>query len=75
MAISLVSLIRQEDMFGVNETNTTQDFVSVHHLFQSAQQRVPSRLLLEKGIFTGEKFLEMVRVVDREIKRKPNGIK
>jgi len=27
-------------------------------------------LLLEKGIFTKEEFLEMVRAVDREIKRK-----
>jgi hypothetical protein len=27
-------------------------------------------LLVEKGIFTKEEFLEMVRVVDKEIKRK-----
>ena len=29
-----------------------------------------NRLLVEKGIFTKEEFLEMVRVVDREMKRK-----
>ena len=33
------------------------------------------RLLIEKGIFTEEEFLEKVRVVNREMKRKPNGIK
>jgi hypothetical protein len=28
---------------------------------------------VEKGIFTKEEFLEMVRVVDREMKRKRKG--
>jgi hypothetical protein len=28
---------------------------------------------VEKGIFTKDEFLEMVRVVDREMKRKRNG--
>jgi len=35
-----------------------------------AQQEALTRLLVEKGIFTKEEFWEMVRVVDREIKRK-----
>jgi uncharacterized protein YqgQ len=37
---------------------------------QVVQQEALTRLLVEKGIFTKEKFLEMVRVVDREMKRK-----
>jgi hypothetical protein len=28
---------------------------------------------VEKGIFTKEEFLEMVKVVNREMKRKPKG--
>jgi hypothetical protein len=34
------------------------------------QQEALTRLLVEKGIFTKEEFLEMVRVVDREMNRK-----
>jgi len=34
------------------------------------QQEVLTRLLVEKWIFTNEEFLEMIRVVDQEIKRK-----
>ncbi|MGA2465555.1 MAG: hypothetical protein ABSH06_14510 [Thermodesulfobacteriota bacterium] len=37
---------------------------------QVAQQEALTRLLVEKGIFTKEEFLEMVRVVDREMNRK-----
>ncbi len=37
---------------------------------QVIQQEALTRLLVEKGIFTKEEFLEMVRVVDKEIKRK-----
>ena len=29
-----------------------------------------NRLLVERGIFTKEEFLEMVRVVDREMKKR-----
>jgi len=36
---------------------------------QVIQQEALARLLVEKGIFTKEEFLEMVRVVDREMKR------
>ena len=36
---------------------------------QVAQQEALIRLLVGKGIFTKEKLLEMVRVVDREMKR------
>jgi hypothetical protein len=39
-------------------------------LSQVVQQEVLTRLLVEKGIFTKKEFLEMVKVVDREIKRK-----
>jgi len=37
---------------------------------QVVQQEAITRLLLEKGIFIKEKFLEMVKVVDREMERK-----
>lgn len=36
------------------------------------QQEVLTRLLVEKGIFTKEEFGEMVRVMDREMKREEN---
>jgi hypothetical protein len=37
---------------------------------QVVQQEALTRLLIEKGIFTEEEFLEMVGKVDREMKRK-----
>jgi len=37
---------------------------------QVVQQESLTRLLVEKGIFTKEEFLEIVRVVDREMKRR-----
>jgi hypothetical protein len=37
---------------------------------QVIQQEALTRLLVEKGIFTKEEFWEIVRVVDREMKRK-----
>ena len=37
---------------------------------QVAAQEALTRLLVEKGIFTEEEFLEMLKVVDREMKRK-----
>jgi uncharacterized protein YqgQ len=37
---------------------------------QVVQQEALTRLLVEKGIFSRKEFLEMVRVVDREMKRK-----
>jgi len=45
--------------------------VSIEELLlsQVVQQEALARLLIEKGIFTKEEFLEMVRVVDGE-KRK-----
>jgi hypothetical protein len=36
---------------------------------QVIQQEALTRLLVEKGIFTKEKFLEMVKVVNLETKR------
>jgi hypothetical protein len=36
---------------------------------QVAQQEALTRLLIEKGIFTKEEFLEMVEVVNLEIKK------
>jgi hypothetical protein len=37
---------------------------------QVIQQEALTRLLIEKGILTRDEVLEMVRVVDREIKNK-----
>jgi hypothetical protein len=37
---------------------------------QVVQQETLTRMLIEKGIFTKEEFLEMVKVVDQEMKRK-----
>jgi len=38
-------------------------------MFKVVQQEAINRLLIEKGIFTKEEFLEMVKVVDREMKK------
>lgn len=37
---------------------------------QVVQQGALTRLLVEKGIFTKNEFIEMVKVVDRGMKRK-----
>jgi uncharacterized protein YqgQ len=42
---------------------------------QVVQQEALTRLLVEKGIFTKDEFLEMVRVVNEEMKKKQKGIK
>jgi len=36
---------------------------------QVVQQEALTRLLVEKGIFTREEFLEVIRMVNREMKR------
>ena len=38
-------------------------------MFQVVQQEALTRLLVEKGIFTKAELFEMVKVVDREMKR------
>jgi len=52
-----------------------KEIVSYEELLMSqvVQQESLTRLLMEKGIITKEEFLHMVKVVDREMKRKPNG--
>jgi hypothetical protein len=37
---------------------------------QVVQQEALTRLLVEKGIFTKDEFLEMVRLVNQEMKKK-----
>jgi len=48
------------------------DLVSFEELLMSQSQVVRqealTRLLVEKGIFSKEEFLEMVKVIDREMK-------
>jgi hypothetical protein len=54
-----------------------KQIVSFEELLMSqvVQQEALTRLLVEKGIFTKEEFLEMVKMVDREMKRKENFFK
>jgi hypothetical protein len=49
-----------------------KQIVSFEELFMSQliSQEALTRLLVEKRIFTKEELLEMVRVVDQEMKRK-----
>ena len=51
----------------------SKQIVSSEELLMSqvVQQEALTRLLVEKGIFTKEEFLEVVKVVNREMKRKP----
>ena len=54
-----------------------KQIVSFEELLMSqvVQQEALTRLLVEKGIFTKEEFLEMARVVNAEMKSKQKGIK
>jgi len=49
-----------------------KQIVSFEELLMSqvVQQEALTRLLVEKWIFSKKEFLEMVRVVDKEMKRK-----
>ena len=42
---------------------------------QVVAQEALTRLLVEKGIFTKEEFMEMVRVVDQQMKREGRSVK
>jgi len=42
---------------------------------QVVQQEALTRLLIEKGIFTKEEFLDTVKQVNKEMKSKPKNIK
>jgi len=48
-----------------------KQIVSFEELLMSQviQQEALTRLLVDKGIFTREEFLEMVKVVDKEMRR------
>jgi hypothetical protein len=50
-----------------------KEVVSFEELLMSqvVQQEALTKLLVEKGVFTKEEFLEMVKVVDRELRRSP----
>jgi hypothetical protein len=54
----------------------SKQVVSFEELLMSqvVQQEALTRLLIEKGIFTKEELLEMVKVVNLEMKIKPKGI-
>ena len=61
----------------MSTTLDSKQVVSFEELLMSqvVQQEALTRLLVDKGIFTQEEFLEMVRVVSQEMKSKPKGIK
>jgi len=40
---------------------------------QVVQQEALTRLLIEKGIFSKEEFLEIVNIIDREMKKERKG--
>ncbi|MGZ6208818.1 MAG: hypothetical protein ACXWL9_01570 [Syntrophales bacterium] len=42
---------------------------------QVVQQEALTRLLIKKGLFTKEELLEMVKVLNLEVKRKRKGIR
>lgn len=50
----------------------SKQIVSFEKLLMSqvVQQEALTKLLIEKGIFSKDQFLEMVRVVDKEMKRR-----
>jgi hypothetical protein len=50
----------------------SKQIVSFEELLMSqvVQQEALTRLLVEKGVFSKEEFLKMVRAIDRERKRK-----
>jgi len=52
-----------------------KQLVSFEELLMSqvVQQEALTRLIIEKGVFTKEEFLEMVKAVDQEMKRKRKG--
>ncbi len=54
-----------------------KQIVSFEELLMSqvVQQEALTRLLVENGIFTEEEFLEMVRVINAEMKSKQKSIK
>ncbi len=57
-------------MLGINLN--PQQVISFEGLLisQVVQQEALTRLLVEKGIFSKEEFLEMVRVVNQEMEKK-----
>lgn len=54
-----------------------KQIVSFEELLMSqvVQQEALTRLLVEKGMFTKEEFLDTVNRVNKEMKSKPKGIK
>ena len=54
----------------------SKQIVSFEELLMSqvAQQEALTRLLIKKGIFTKEEFLEVVSVVNKEMKIKPKDV-
>jgi len=49
----------------------SKQVISLEELFMSqvVQQEALTRLLVEKGIFSREEFLEVVRIVNHEMRR------
>lgn len=58
----MAGLLSQEEIENLNEI--------LSEWSQGVRQEALTRLLVEKGKYTEEEFLEMVKVVDREIRSK-----
>jgi hypothetical protein len=78
--VNTVLIVRQSDILGIpgGSMATSIDpkqVVSFEELLlaQVVQQEALSRLLIEKGVFTKEQFLEMEKMVDRERRLKRSG--
>ena len=67
----LSSKIKQQEEVSMTTPLDPKQIVSFEELLMSqvVQQEALTRLLVEKGVFTKEEFLEMVRVVNQEMKR------
>jgi hypothetical protein len=68
----LSSRIKQKEEASMAIPLDPKQIVSFEELLMSqvVQQEARTRLLIEKGIFTKEEFLEMVKLVDQEVKKK-----
>ena len=67
------SLVREEDVSNpshfCNADPKQVVFFEELLMSQVVQQEALTKLLVEKGVFTKEEFLDTVKIVDREMKR------
>ena len=68
----LSSKIKQQEEVSMTTPLDPKQIVSFEELLMSqvVQQEALTRLLVEKGIFTKEEFLDTLRVVDKGMKKR-----